>query len=185
MQENLAQAAFNPFSDNAAPVFQSSSFDIQSPAPFPAESRPFPAGIGENPFAMAAAAVEPLPAASNHHAQGDLLDIFGGEPQVTSVPSQEEDIFDPLAQVNGRAQEVSSPPANISSIDQPQPTSHSATFSPFNEASQKQSDSQVSSVSRPKPATLSTGLLPPPPTKQSIKEKNKNSSVAGTLRFEL
>ncbi|CAB4021683.1 PTB domain-containing engulfment adapter 1-like, partial [Paramuricea clavata] len=180
MQESMAQPpaqhTFDPFGESAAPAFQSSSFDIQSPPPFPADSRPFPPGVGANPFAIPGPP-EAQAASNNNHAGGDLLDIFGGEPQISSAPSQEDDIFDPLAQINGTAQELPPQQPNFSSFDQPQAPAQ-AHFSSFEQAPPQQSENLVTSVSRPKPASVAAGLLPPPPTKQSIKERNRNSNIA-------
>ena len=173
-----AQQTFDPFGESAAP-FQSSSFDIQSPSPFPTDPRPLPSGVGANPFAFQEP-VETQAVSNSNHAGGDLLDIFGGEPQVSSTPSQEDDIFDPLAQINGTAQELPPQQQNFSSFDQPQAPVQ-ANFSSFDQAPPQQNENLVTSVSRPKPATLSAGLLPPPPTKQSIKERNRNSNIAGML----
>ena len=179
MVQPPAQQTFDPFADNAAPAFQSSSFDIQSPAPFSADPRPMPTSNGSNPFAFQGTA-ETQAAPNGNPAGGDLLDIFGSERQVSNQQSQEDDIFDPLAQINGTAQEPKPQQQTFSSFDQPQAPPQ-ANFLSFDQAPPQQSENLVTSVSRPKPATLSAGLLPPPPTKQSIKEKNRNSNIAGML----
>lgn len=172
-----AQQTFDPFAESAVPAFESSSFDIQSPPPFPVDSRPMPPAAG-NPFAIQGTA-ETRPVSSNNHAGSDLLDIFGGEPQVSNPLSQDDDIFDPLAQINGTVQEPVPPQQpNFPSFDQPQAQTN---FSSFDQEPPQQSENNATSVSRPKPAALSAGLLPPPPTKQTIKERNRNSNIAGKL----
>jgi hypothetical protein len=174
MVQPPAQQPFDPFADNA------SSFDIQSPPPFSADPRPVPSGTGSNPFAFQGPA-ETQTVSNSNSTGGDLLDIFGDGQQVSSAPSQEEDdIFDPLAQINGTAQEPKPQQQTFSSFDQPQAPAQ-ANFLSFDQAPPQQSENPITSVSRPKPAALSTGLLPPPPTKQSIKERNRNSNIAGML----
>ena len=185
LQNNVAQAVaqpqtqqtFDPFAESAAPAFESSSFDIQSPRPFTVDSRPMPPAVG-NPFAIQGTA-ETQAVSSNNHSGGDLLDIFGSETQASNPLSQDDDIFDPLAQINGTVQEPVPPQQpNFPAFDQPQAQ---ANFSSFDQVPPRQSENIATSVSRPKPAALSAGLLPPPPTKQTIKERNRNSNIAGEL----
>ena len=173
-----SQQTFDPFAESTEP-FQSSSFDIQSPSPFQSDPRPLPPGVGVNPFAN----TEPTQnAPNNEHAAGDLLDIFGGggggAQVVSNSVGEEDDIFDPLAQVNGRVEEPAPPQQNFQSFDQPQAPTQ-INFPSFDQPPPQQSENITTSVSRPKPSTPSGGLLPPPPTKQSIKERNRNSNVAG------
>ena len=176
MAQPSPQQSFDPFAESATPTFESSAFDIQSPSPFPVDSRPMPPAVG-NPFAIHSQA-EAQPVSLNNNSGGDLLDIFGGESQVSNPLSQEDDIFDPLAQINGTVQElVPSQQPNFSSFDQPPAQ---ANFPSFDQSPAPQpSENIATSVSRPKPAALSAGLLPPPPTKQTIKERNRNSNIAG------
>ncbi|XP_028398037.1 PTB domain-containing engulfment adapter protein 1-like [Dendronephthya gigantea] len=173
-----AQQPFDPFAESSVSAFESSPFDIQSPPPFQNDPRPLPPGVpvtGVNPFAVPGP-TEPQAVSNNNHAGGDLLDIFGSEPQQASNNSQSlgDDIFDPLAQING-AQEPPPPQPNFSSFDQQQAPVQ-ANIPAFDQAQSQ--PAQLASVSRPRPAAASAGLLPPPPTKQSIKEKNR-SSVPG------
>ncbi|XP_046846093.1 PTB domain-containing engulfment adapter protein 1-like isoform X2 [Xenia sp. Carnegie-2017] len=144
------QQTFDPFAEKTAPVFESSSFDIQSPSPFPTEHRPLPPSIASNPFEMSAAESH---AAQSHKNDGDLLGVYGSKGSLTGVSSNDvNNMFDPLAEIDNNS-EVSQSEQNA--VDQ--------------------NEHIYATVSRPKPAPLSTGLLPPPPSKQSIMEKNRNS----------
>ncbi|XP_046849146.1 uncharacterized protein LOC124442697 [Xenia sp. Carnegie-2017] len=149
VNENNHQT-FDSYAEKTAPVFESSSFDIQSPSPFPTEHRSLPPSIASNPFAMSAAESH---AAQSHKNDGDLLGVYGSKESLTGVSSNDvNNMFDPLAEIDNNSQVSQSEQSAVA-----------------------QNEHIYATVSRPKPAPLSTGLLPPPPSKQSIMEKNRNS----------
>ena len=158
---------FDPFSGSEDPAFESTNTSVEDPFALridPGPSETFSAGVGSNPFAA-------IPQDAPTINQNDLLSMFTTEsPPVTS---QDDHPFDPLAQIDV----LSSPQANSQQ--------EISTFSSFDGSTQGQQNQVPVSVSRPKPPTLSGGLLPPPPTKQSIKaaqkDKFKSSAPAGEI----
>lgn len=157
------QATTDPFSASATLAFDSKNPSNHNPFALPTDPgavEAFPTSNSSNPFA---ATPQEQPATN----QGDLLNIFTSANSPDA--SQEEDLFDPLSKTNGM-------PSAQGSTRQELPNFH-----PLDEATAKQSETSTS-LSRPKSSAISGGLLPPPPTKQSIKAAQKgkyNSSTSG------
>lgn len=156
--EDVGQPTFDPFSESTIVSFDPnpSSDGAFLPPSDPSTPETFSAGVGSNPFAAVPAQEKPT---SN---QVDLLNMFTA-PENPAISSQNDDPFDPLAQINDI-------PSTWQNTQQEMPM-----FSSIDEAPSQQ-DEVPASLSRPKSVGLSGGLLPPPPTKQSIKEKNRNSN---------